>query len=269
MGAVSTSGWLGIFAGSLVALSAACGGGDSATNASTELRPPSSIGRAAAESSEQAATTVPASVPEDPVRGPPSTTIVAPAVAIPSTAVPRPLVLRVPLGDGVNFSYGRSHHDYPAADIFADCGSPIVAPIDGTLLEVRTVDEWDPSTDNPAKRGGKSIAMLGDDGVRYYMAHFSALEPSLAPGQRVSVGQPLGLVGRTGRAGACHLHLGLSPTCGGKEWKVRRGVIGPWSYLDAWRAGDHRSPGLEIYAWLRDHPGACADALAEATADEA
>jgi len=177
--------------------------------------------------------------------------------------------MRVPLGDGVHFSYGSEHHDYPAADIFAPCGSVVVAPINGRLLEVRRVDEWDPSTDNPAKRGGKSISILGDDGVRYYLAHFSSITAPLAPGQRVAVGQEVGRVGRTGRASACHVHLGLSPTCGGTEWKVRRGVIWPWPYLDAWRAGDYRSPALEIIAWTHEHPNACADALAEPTAGEA
>lgn len=169
----------------------------------------------------------------------------------------------------MNFSYGRDHHDYPATDIFAECGAEVVAPIDGELLEVRTEDAYDPATDNPAMRGGKSISMLGIDGVRYYMAHFSVIDPTVVPGGRVTVGQRLGEVGQTGRASGCHVHFALSPTCAGKEWKVRRGVIWPWPYLDAWQAGDDRSPALEIVAWQRDHPDSCADALAEPTAPDA
>lgn len=191
----------------------------------------------------------------------------ATTTTVPSTSI-TPVLRRVPIGDGVNFSYGREHSAYPASDIFADCGSPIVASISGELLEVRTVDEWDPSTDNPAKRGGQSISLLGDDGVRYYMAHFSYIDPAIVPGAHVETGQLLGHVGRTGRASACHLHFSLSPVCGGKEWKVRRGVIWPWPYLDAWRNGDNLSPELEIYGWLLEHPNACAEALAEPTAPD-
>lgn len=46
-------------------------------------------------------------------------------------------------------SYSSAHHDYPATDIFADCGSRIVSPITGTVLEVSRVDRWNPSTDRP------------------------------------------------------------------------------------------------------------------------
>ena len=172
------------------------------------------------------------------------------------------------MGDGVAFSYGHDHHDYPASDIFADCGSPVVAPIDGELLDIRTIDQWVKSVDNPATRGGKSIAMLGYDGVRYYMAHFSEIDASLVVGQKVVAGQSLGAVGMTGRAGACHVHFALSLPCAGKEWKVRRGVIWPWRYLDAWRAGTDLSPLEELQTWFADNPSACADALAEPTAGD-
>ena len=196
----------------------------------------------------------------------PAPTSTTPAAAPLSAAG---LTHRVPLGDGVHFSYGHEHHDYPASDIFARCGSSVVAPVNGTLLEVRTTDGWDPNVDNPATRGGKSIALLGDDGVRYYFAHLSAIDDGIVPEATVTIGQELGQVGQTGRASACHLHFALSPTCGGKEWKVRRGVIWPWRYLDAWKAGDDLGPIDEIKAWSQAHPDACADALAEPTAGDA
>jgi peptidoglycan LD-endopeptidase LytH len=66
----------------------------------------------------------------------------------------------------------------------------------------------------------------------------------------VVAGQRLGLVGRTGDAGACHLHFGISPPCTKVgDWWIRRGVIWPWSYLDSWRAGGSKSPVTEIATW--------------------
>jgi murein DD-endopeptidase MepM/ murein hydrolase activator NlpD len=127
-------------------------------------------------------------------------------------------------------------------------------------LEVRTVDGWDPAVDDPATRGGRSIALLGDDGVRYYMAHFESIDPAIIVGGRVGVGDLLGTVGETGRASACHVHFGISPPCPTAEWSVRRGAIWPYPYLDAWRVGEQLSPAEEIASWVVDNPTACADA---------
>ncbi len=57
-------------------------------------------------------------------------------------------------------------------------------------------------------------------------------------------GAPLGRVGDTGSARGIgsHLHFGLSwPTPAGPWW-IRRGVVPPARYLDAWRAGHDLSP---------------------------
>lgn len=110
------------------------------------------------------------------------------------------------------------------------------------------------------------MTILGDDGVRYYSAHLQDLVATVVPGRRVAPGDALGVVGRTGRAGSCHLHFALSPPCPGTEWKVRRGVVWPWRYLDAWREGEALSPAAEVAAWSAANPRACADALAEPTA---
>ena len=55
------------------------------------------------------------------------------------------------------------------------------------------------------------------------------------------------LVGKTGNASVCHLHFGISPPCARTgDWWIRRGVIWPWPYLDAWRVGAVRSPATEV-----------------------
>lgn len=172
----------------------------------------------------------------------------------------------LPVADADRAGWSATHSTYPATDLFLGCGATLVSPVNGTVIEVRRVDSWVAGVDDPATRGGRSVAILGFDGVRYYLAHFDTIEASLEVGQRVELGQTLGTMGETGRTSACHLHFSISPPCPGEEWRVRRGVIWPYPYLDAWRAGEQRSPAPEVKQWVLDHPTACAEAIAEAAA---
>ena len=153
--------------------------------------------------------------------------------------------------------WGTTHSTYPATDVFAACGAVIVSPAHGVVVESRRVDAYDPAVDDPATRGGRSLAIVGDDGVRYYLAHFESIDDGIEPGVRVAAGQSLGRMGRTGRASACHLHFGISPPCPAEEWWVRRGVVWPHPYLDDWRAGGQRSPADEVTAWAATNPSEC------------
>jgi murein DD-endopeptidase MepM/ murein hydrolase activator NlpD len=147
-------------------------------------------------------------------------------------------------------SYARDHHDYPATDIIAPCGATAVAAVTGRVLEVNRVDTFDPAVNAGATRGGLSVSILGDDGVRYYGSHFQSINSGIAAGVRVSAGQPIAKVGRTGDASACHVHFGISPSCAMTgDWWIRRGVVWPWRYLDSWRAGGSASPVAEVAAW--------------------
>jgi len=150
-------------------------------------------------------------------------------------------------------SYGHYHHDYPATDMFAPVGCPIVSPVDGVVDEVSTVDTWNPTTNLGATRGGLSFSIIGVDGVRYYGSHLSVLDSTIRPGVHVRSGQSIGKVGRSGdaRGGPSHMHFGISwPTAHGIWW-VRRGELYPWPYLDAWRAGVMRSPASAVAALHR------------------
>jgi peptidoglycan LD-endopeptidase LytH len=168
-------------------------------------------------------------------------------------------------------SYARTHHDYPAADIFParGCGAQVVSPVAGRIVQIRRVDRWAKATDNPAWRGGKTIAIVGNDGVRYYLAHLGSIDAGIRQGLRVVPGQHLAKVGHTGRAGACHLHFALSIPCPKPEWSVRRGVVWPQPFLDAWKAGKDLGPAATLKAWSAAHPGACATASTMAHAGEA
>jgi murein DD-endopeptidase MepM/ murein hydrolase activator NlpD len=186
-----------------------------------------------------------------------------------TTTTPTSTAYVVPVADVDAAGWGSTHSGYSATDIFAACGAEIVSPVNGTVLEVRTVDGWDEQVDNPATRGGRSVAVLGDDGVRYYMAHMEVIDPAVVPGARVDAGRYLGTVGETGRTSACHVHFSISPPCPGKEWSVRRGVVWPYRYLDAWRVGEQLSPTEEVKQWVAANPDACAVAMADPNSPDA
>jgi murein DD-endopeptidase MepM/ murein hydrolase activator NlpD len=151
-----------------------------------------------------------------------------------------------PISQGA-VSYGKDHHDYPATDIFCDEGSTFVAVTDGVIDSIVGVDRWDPTTDVPADRSGRAVALIGDDGVRYYGSHLSTIAPGLTVGQRVRVGTLLGYTGKSGNARFTppHLHFGISQPTTPDDWQVRRGQISPYPYLTAWAQGESLTPLLD------------------------
>lgn len=167
-----------------------------------------------------------------------------------STTVPAALASNniYPLAAGAKSQYARSHHDYPAADIFTACGTTFVAPAAGRVDEVSLVDTWSSKVNDGATRGGLSVSVVGDDGVRYYGSHLRLVLPGIRAGNRVTVGQPLGQVGDTGSAKGtgCHLHFGISAPCGPGDWQRRRGQVWPQKYLDAWKVGRQLSAAPEV-----------------------
>lgn len=152
-------------------------------------------------------------------------------------------------------SFSPGGHAYPATDIFATCGTEVVSPVDGVVQELSRTDTWDPNINDGATRGGLSVSIVGDDGVRYYGSHFAELEPDLNPGDRVAAGMPIGTVGRTGSARntPCHLHFGISPQTQAGDWEIRRGALWPEEYLTAWNNGEQLSP-VDAVAALDGQP---------------
>jgi murein DD-endopeptidase MepM/ murein hydrolase activator NlpD len=166
-----------------------------------------------------------------------------------STTAREPVRYRFPVA-GCRARYGSGHHHYPAADMFTGRGCAFVAPVAGRVDEVSRSDAWNQTSDRGADRGGRSVSLVGVDGVRYYGSHLEAVAPGIEPGVRVRAGQPLGRIGNSGsaRVTAVHLHFGISwPTRPGIWW-VRRGMIQPAPYLDSWRAGGNLSPVRAVRA---------------------
>jgi murein DD-endopeptidase MepM/ murein hydrolase activator NlpD len=90
------------------------------------------------------------------------------------------------------FGGGRNHG---GQDVFAKCGTPLVAVYDATVQHKAWQD-----------RAGNYVVLQTADGASYAYMHLQA--PSLlVKGQLVAAGDPVGNVGDTGRATGCHLHF--------------------------------------------------------------
>jgi murein DD-endopeptidase MepM/ murein hydrolase activator NlpD len=109
-----------------------------------------------------------------------------------------------PVGGGpTNVSTAHTHHDYPAADIAAPTGSPVYALHDAVITTVYPTDSG---------KCGIGLTLRTTTGEEFIYCHLSLLDPSLAPGSRVSAGDPVGRVGSTGNSTGPHLHLGFTPS---------------------------------------------------------
>jgi murein DD-endopeptidase MepM/ murein hydrolase activator NlpD len=242
----------------LVLMLAACG--DQRALSATAL-PTASLEAAASPSAEPAArppgrpatqtpTARPTAIPTAPATpaGKPATpTALAAAASAPAQPATVPQSRHVfPVQSDGKISYGRFHHDYPAADIFCPAGSVFVAATDGVVDFVSREDLWDPKLNDGATRGGLAVAIVGDDGVRYYGSHLSAVAHGIEPGVRVAAGQQIGLTGKSGNARSTppHLHFGISHPTTPEDWQVRRGQIAPYAYLQAWQRGEDVTPKL-------------------------
>ncbi|MFC4059503.1 M23 family metallopeptidase [Planomonospora corallina] len=240
---------LAAVAGAVLAVGA-CGSPAGVAGVSTV--PPASGAEAAA------ADPVTATIPAPVAQGEPSAT---PAVAPPKgdepVPVPPPKVSEFTYTfpvQGCETSYQSKLLVLPKTTIWAPKGCSFVSPVDGVVHEVNTKNRWRPSTDKGQDREGRFVTVLGEDGVLYLGGHLDAVAPGIAPGTRVKAGQVLGQVGNSGnaRATASNLYFAISWKTEPSLWWVRRGMVEPWDYLDAWLKGNRTlSPAAETRAMVK------------------
>ncbi|MEV0380268.1 M23 family metallopeptidase [Nonomuraea sp. NPDC050643] len=162
---------------------------------------------------------------------------------------------------GCKTTYQRKLLVLPKTTIWAKQGCAFVAPIGGVVDEVNTLNRWSPATDAGSDREGKFVTIVGDDGVRYLGGHLDSVADGIRPGVRVKAGQLLGRVGRTGNARDTgpNLYFAISWKTGPAFWWVRRGMVKPWDYLDAWETGNRtyspREETLKLRGKLGETPG--------------
>jgi murein DD-endopeptidase MepM/ murein hydrolase activator NlpD len=125
------------------------------------------------------------------------------------------------LGGG-RFGAPRSGHTHQGQDTMAACGTPLVAARGGVVQYAAY-----------EANAGNYIVIDGK-GTPYDFMYAHLAEPSpLQAGETVRTGQPIGIVGDTGDATACHLHFEI---WGPPGWYEGGSPFDPLPYLEKWDA---------------------------------
>lgn len=124
--------------------------------------------------------------------------------------------------DIARFGAPRDGHSHEGHDVFAACGTPLVAARGG-VVRTRAFHF----------RAGNYVVIDGaGTGIDYAYMHLR--EPALvADGERVYTGQVIGFVGETGVASGCHLHFEMWSAPG---WQTGGSPMDPLPNLIAWDA---------------------------------
>jgi hypothetical protein len=121
---------------------------------------------------------------------------------------------------GQGFGVQRAGHTHEGQDVMADCGLPLVATQAGTVK----------FAGSQALAGNYVVLSAADGSADYVYMHLR--DPALVKkGDPVVTGQPIGFVGRTGDATACHLHFEMWPAPG---WYTGGSPVDPLPSLKSW-----------------------------------
>jgi len=131
-------------------------------------------------------------------------------------------------------------HLHEGTDVFADEGTPLLAPAPGTVKGF-----------GDQAVGGLSVWVETDDGAGLYYTHMSGFAPGIQIGQRTAAGTLVGFVGHTGNAAdtASHVHFEVHPPIKDSKGRIVSGgvttqsngqgsdntpAVNPKPYLDEW-----------------------------------
>jgi murein DD-endopeptidase MepM/ murein hydrolase activator NlpD len=125
-------------------------------------------------------------------------------------------------GSGADFGSGRAGHSHQGHDVFAACGTPLVAARGGRI-QARAYHA----------AAGHYVVIDGDGTDTDYV-YMHLAEPSpFARGDVVATGQRIGSVGDSGNARGCHLHFEL---WAGPGYYEGGRPFDPLPALKAWRS---------------------------------
>jgi murein DD-endopeptidase MepM/ murein hydrolase activator NlpD len=98
---------------------------------------------------------------------------------------------------------------FPAHDYMARAGTPVVAPVGGTIVRFSGHDPRSGPVDGVHGPFGWSMYLKGTDGRTYYLTHLGSRDVQV--GQKVGAGSVLGTIGDYAKwGGADHVHMGVS-----------------------------------------------------------
>jgi murein DD-endopeptidase MepM/ murein hydrolase activator NlpD len=127
-------------------------------------------------------------------------------------------------GDSARFGAARDGHAHQGQDIMAAEGTPVVAPLAGTII----------ARDYQADGAGFYLVEQAVDGRHFFFAHCQKDTFAVDVGAAVGGGQQLCRVGSTGRSSGAHLHFEI--WIGGWHVDQNSHPIDPLPDLQAWDA---------------------------------
>lgn len=132
------------------------------------------------------------------------------ASAVPAVAAPCPIAM--PVAGEFSSAFGhRGRGFHPGVDLRAPVGTPVRAPVGGTVVFAGRYYAY-----------GLMLEIEHRDGTRSRYAHLSRFAPDARVGSFVFPGQVIGAVGRTGRTTGAHLHI---------ELRRDGRAVDPWPWL--------------------------------------
>jgi len=124
-------------------------------------------------------------------------------------------------GEGeARFGAGRAGHIHEGQDVMADCGTPLVAARGGVVT--MRARQW---------AAGNYLVIHDPLTSQDYMYAHLRSPAIVRRGAHVETGQPIGVVGETGDATACHLHFEIWTAPG---WYAGGTPIDPLPTLQSW-----------------------------------
>jgi murein DD-endopeptidase MepM/ murein hydrolase activator NlpD len=125
-------------------------------------------------------------------------------------------------GADARFGSGRAGHEHQGQDVPAAEGTPVLAPLAGTVI----------ARDYQASGAGFYVAMDAADGRSFFFAHCQQDTFAVTVGQAVAAGRQLCRVGHTGDATGPHLHFEI--WIGGWRRDASSHPVDPLAQLQAW-----------------------------------
>jgi murein DD-endopeptidase MepM/ murein hydrolase activator NlpD len=89
-------------------------------------------------------------------------------------------------------------HYYNAVDVANTCGTPVYAAASGVVQRAVYNNAWNLGM-------GNYVTILHSNGTVTYYGHFQTV--FVKPGDKVTTGDRIGLMGKTGNATGCHIHF--------------------------------------------------------------
>ena len=125
-------------------------------------------------------------------------------------------------GAGARFGSGRAGHSHQGQDVFARCGTKMVAARAGTV-----------KFNQYHSAAGYYLVVDGyKSDYDYVYMHLQERSP-FKPGDKLRTGQMIGRVGDTGNASGCHLHYEM---WGKPGWYRGGSPVDPFRFLKSWDA---------------------------------